>query len=212
MTSLCLKPLLWEPDKGFFLLDSHLERLAPDRPPTSSGLLDMEDVRRRLLSAAEDFTPHPRKVRLEVDPKGDALVEVELIEVMGVISFATASEPVEAADPFLRHKTSRRAVYDQARALHPEVEDVVLWNERGELTESCRSNLVLQMGKRRLTPPLDCGLLPGTFRAHLLAQGEIEEEVLPLESIAKADEIFLINSVRLWQRASPGSSQLTSRE
>jgi len=195
-----LEAVLWEPGKGFFLLDSHLERLVRSAAYFKRSL-DVEDVRRRLLSAAEDFTSHPRKVRLEVGPKGDALVEAELIEVSDAISFATASEPVEAADPFLRHKTSRRAIYDQARARHPEVEDVVLWNERGELTESCRSNLVLQMGKRRLTPPLECGLLPGTFRAHLLAQGEIEEEVLPLESIAEADEIFLINSVRMWQRA-----------
>ncbi|MEO1933278.1 MAG: hypothetical protein ABGX04_00580, partial [Myxococcales bacterium] len=43
-------------------------------------------------------------------------------------------------------------------------------------------------------------LLPGTYRAHLLERGEIEERVLPLASLEHASAIFLINSVRrLWQ-------------
>ena len=191
--------MLWEPDKGYFLLEPHLERLARSAA-YFHRTLDLEAVRSRLGVASERFHSHPRKVRVEVSGASDILVEDEPIVSTDTISFAIAREPVEASDPFLRHKTSRRAVYDRALSEHPEAEEVILWNERGELTESCRANLVLEMDGRRLTPALGCGLLPGTFRAYLLARGEIEEAVLPLELMEKADEIFLINSVRFWRR------------
>jgi branched-subunit amino acid aminotransferase/4-amino-4-deoxychorismate lyase len=78
--------------------------------------------------------------------------------------------------------------------------DVLLWNERSELTETCSANIVLEIDEQRLTPALSSGLLPGTYRAHLLERGEIEERVLPLASLERASAIFLINSVRrLWQ-------------
>jgi len=73
-----------------------------------------------------------------------------------------------------------------------------LWNERGELTETSSANLVVELGSRRLTPPVDCGVLPGTFRAELLARGEIEEAVLPLAELPRATRVWLVNSVRRW--------------
>jgi branched-subunit amino acid aminotransferase/4-amino-4-deoxychorismate lyase len=75
---------------------------------------------------------------------------------------------------------------------------VILWNERGELTETCHGNVVLEIEGRRLTPPLSSGLLPGVFRAHLLDCGEIQEHILPVGSIEAASAFFLINSVRRW--------------
>lgn len=78
---------------------------------------------------------------------------------------------------------------------------MVLWNGRGELTESARANLVLELGARRLTPPVRCGLLAGTYRAELLERGRISEEVLPVAAFYEAEKVFLINSVRGWIRA-----------
>ena len=46
-----------------------------------------------------------------------------------------------------------------------------------------------------------CGLLAGTFRDHLLKSGEIEEEIISVDMLKAADELFLINSVRKWTRA-----------
>jgi para-aminobenzoate synthetase/4-amino-4-deoxychorismate lyase len=78
---------------------------------------------------------------------------------------------------------------------------VLLVNERGELTESTVANLVVRLDGVLWTPPLECGLLPGVLRAHLLARGEIRERVLRPEDLADAEEIWLINSVRKWRRA-----------
>jgi para-aminobenzoate synthetase/4-amino-4-deoxychorismate lyase len=101
----------------------------------------------------------------------------------------------------LYHKTTRRVVYDEARASRPECDDVILWNERRELTESSIANIVLELDGRRVTPPVSAGLLAGTFRAHLLAAGEIEERTLTIDDLQRASRVWLINSVRGWQEA-----------
>jgi len=78
---------------------------------------------------------------------------------------------------------------------------VALWNERGELTEATASNLVLVLDGRAWTSPVSAGLLAGTLRARLLAAGEITERTLTPEDLARAEGIWLINSVRGWQAA-----------
>ena len=78
---------------------------------------------------------------------------------------------------------------------------MVLWNERGELTETTRANLVFKVDGEWLTPALPCGLLAGTYRAELLARGRVREAVLPLETFERAEKVFLVNSLRGWIRS-----------
>ena len=115
-----------------------------------------------------------------------------------------ARDPVDGRDPFVLHKTTRRAVYESARASRPDVDDVLLWNERGDVTESTIANVVAEIGGVRYTPPLQCGLLPGTFRAEQLDLGTIRERVLSKGDIASASRLWLINSVRGWVEAQLG--------
>ena len=84
----------------------------------------------------------------------------------------------------------------QGRGLaRPDCDDVVLYNERGE---RCIGNLVLERDGVRYTPPVESGLLAGTFRAELLARGQLCERALPIGELARADALYLINSVRRW--------------
>jgi branched-subunit amino acid aminotransferase/4-amino-4-deoxychorismate lyase len=78
---------------------------------------------------------------------------------------------------------------------------VLLWNERGEITESCVANVVLRMDGCLLTPPVGAGLLAGTFRAWLLEQGKVQERTLRISDLEKCSGIYLINSVRKWHEA-----------
>jgi para-aminobenzoate synthetase/4-amino-4-deoxychorismate lyase len=78
---------------------------------------------------------------------------------------------------------------------------VLLYNERGEITETCIANVVARVGEDLWTPPSECGLLAGVFRGRLLAEGRIRERVLPLDMLGRIDELFVINSVRKWRRA-----------
>ncbi|WP_442756526.1 aminotransferase class IV [Methylocystis sp. JAN1] len=108
-----------------------------------------------------------------------------------------AARRFDSSNPLLRHKTTRRALYEEelARAVQRSGADEVLFlNERGELCESARCNLFVPAEGGLLTPPLSCGLLAGTLRAALLRQGCAEERVLGFADLPR--DFYLGNSVR----------------
>jgi para-aminobenzoate synthetase/4-amino-4-deoxychorismate lyase len=109
-----------------------------------------------------------------------------------------ASAPVDSRDPFLANKTTHREVYDSARRARPDVDDVILQNERGEITESTVANIVVELDGVRVTPPLASGLLGGAFRGELLDSRQIHERLLTRDDVKRASRIWLINSVREW--------------
>jgi para-aminobenzoate synthetase / 4-amino-4-deoxychorismate lyase len=81
---------------------------------------------------------------------------------------------------------------------HVDGDDVLLWNERDEITESSSANVVVKIDGQLFTPPIDSGLLAGTYRAELLAQGKIQERTISKSDLKQAQSIKLINSVRKW--------------
>jgi para-aminobenzoate synthetase/4-amino-4-deoxychorismate lyase len=117
------------------------------------------------------------------------------------VRVAIAREPVDSHDPLLYHKTTSRAIYENRAATPPDCDDVLLVNERGEITESTIANLVVGIDGALWTPPLESGLLPGVLRAEMLARGEIRERIIRPDDLARAEETWLVNSVRRWRRA-----------
>jgi para-aminobenzoate synthetase/4-amino-4-deoxychorismate lyase len=109
------------------------------------------------------------------------------------VRVALADSPIDSADVFLYHKTTVRDVYEQART---DAEDVVLYNERGEITESTIANIAILRDGTWVTPPVSSGLLPGTMRAELLALGSLQERIIRIDDLRRADAIKLFNSVR----------------
>jgi para-aminobenzoate synthetase/4-amino-4-deoxychorismate lyase len=132
-------------------------------------------------------------VRIETRP-----IEAESDPVP--VRLGLAADPVAVDDRFLHFKTTNRGVYERARASRPDCDDVLLWNGIGELTESTIANIVVRIGGELVTPPVSSGLLAGTYRAELLARGEISERVIRVGDLRHADEIFLINSVQRWRK------------
>ena len=112
-----------------------------------------------------------------------------------------ARKAVDAQDLFLYHKTTHRAVYEQARASRPECDDVLLWNARGELTEATTANLVVSLGDRLLTPPVESGLLAGVLRAELIETGGVRQQTLTVDDLAGCQAIYLVSSLRGWREA-----------
>ncbi|HTO71225.1 MAG TPA: aminotransferase class IV [Myxococcota bacterium] len=191
--------LLHEPGVGWFLLERHVARLAGSAAHFGFRF-DEAALRARLASLARELPPEPRKVRLELSSDGALFAESAALGASSAVRAALAAEPVDSRDPFLRHKTSRRGVYERALAALPAgAGEVLLWNERGELTETSSANLVIELGARRVTPPLASGLLPGTFREELLSRGELEEGVVLRTDLARAGRVWAINSVRRWR-------------
>jgi len=142
----------------------------------------------------------PLRVRLLLDHRGEPRVEQSPLQPTPLpMRVALALHPMDSSDPFLRHKTTSRARYERHRsAAHDET---LLWNEHHEITEAITANVVVERDERRITPPVACGLLPGTMRAELLERGEIEEGIVTVATLMAAPRFWLVNSVRGWMDA-----------
>ena len=189
-------------DGGYTLLERHLARLASSA--ARFGMTFDAAVARGLLDRRAAEGEGARKVRLLLEAGGKLSITVEplpLADPAIPLRVSLAGERVVSNDLYRYHKTTRRELLDRARAARPDLDEVVFLNERGELSEGSYHNLVLRLDGRLVTPQLGCGLLPGTLRAELLARGEISEAVLYPADLSRAEEIWLINSVRGWRRA-----------
>jgi para-aminobenzoate synthetase / 4-amino-4-deoxychorismate lyase len=179
-------------------LERHLSRLAGSA--RQFGFVD--DASRARAALAATSHAHPRglwRVRLLVARDGTPTVECTPYTPDARPWRVTfASSPVDSRDPFLANKTTQRQVYETARRAHPGVDDVILANERGEITEATIANVVAEIDGVRYTPPVACGLLGGTFRGELLASKQIRERVLTHADVTAASRLWLINSVREW--------------
>jgi para-aminobenzoate synthetase/4-amino-4-deoxychorismate lyase len=197
-----LETILWTPADGYFLLEHHLARLA-DSAAYFSRPVDIGAVRAELEAMASGLPPCPHRIRLLVSRENEPMLEAHVLkDIPKPFRVGVAKGPINPRDPFLYHKTTHRRVYEQALAESPGYDDVLLWNEREEVTESCIANVVVEMDGMSLTPPVRCGLLEGTYRSRLLEQGKIREGIVKVGDLPRCSRIFLINSVRgMWEVA-----------
>lgn len=124
-----------------------------------------------------------------------------------------ASTRIDPENPYRYHKTNRRAVYDRALAEAQAAgwDEPLLLNTRGQVCEGARTNVFIRQGEVLLTPPDHCGLLPGVYRAHVLATHPMaREDVLYPADIAAADAIYVCNAVRGWQAVTLQSEPVPS--
>lgn len=192
--------MLHHPRRGALRLERHLARLA-----ASAGhfdfAFDAAAARAALAAATRTLPSRSHRLRLELAADGALAVEVApFARERRAWTLALASEPVDAADTLLFHKSTRRIAYDRAlaEARARGADEPLLANGEGELTEGARTNLVVEIGGRRFTPPRESGLLAGVFRAELLARGRVEERVLGRADLARARRIWMVNALRGW--------------
>ena len=194
-----LETLLWD-GRRYARLERHLARAAASA--AFFGVpLDAEHLRRQLEAHGLEHPGTPRRVRALVSQTGDVEVESSpFVAATDPLTVALAREPVDSRNIFLFHKTTHRGVYDARRHDAPEADDVLLWNERGELTEFTVGNLVLEVGGERLTPPREAGLLAGVLRQEELESGFLREQTLYKADLERATRVWRINSLRGWER------------
>jgi para-aminobenzoate synthetase / 4-amino-4-deoxychorismate lyase len=193
-----LETMLWTPSEGIFLQEKHLGRLLESAHYFDFPLTEMQV--RNALASFSFSRREPQRIRLLLDREGNLDIQSTLLfQEERPIKVRLATTAIQTNDVFLYHKTTRRDVFNHARSAFPGYDDILLYNERGELTEFTIGNLVVELDGRHFTPPIECGLLPGTFRAHLVETGQVEERVLPLEELMDYSKIYRINSVRKWE-------------
>ena len=181
-------------------MDYHLDRLV-DSARYFDYPVNRNRVQHFLKKNAQDFPETPLKVRLLLHANGMFDLRWEVPKTSDAVRIRLAKTPVDPGNIFLYHKTTNRWVYDKALAERMDADDVILWNQRGEITEASSSNIVLQLKDDYVTPPVNSGLLPGTRRAELMDQGKLKVKILYKTDLENADQIILINSVRPWRKA-----------
>lgn len=194
-----IETLGWTPARGYVRRQAHLRRMR--RSAAVLGLpFPAQRLRRELDAAARAFPARPRRVRVVLSPAGRVRVDHAPAPAPALRPWrlALAPWPFDAADRLRYHKTTQRALYEHARAACPEADDALLWNSRGELTESTVANVAFRLRGARgwVTPPVSSGLLAGVGRAALLARGVLRERVVRVVDLEHCTGVRLVNSLR----------------
>ncbi len=194
-----IETMRWTADEGFYLIDHHMARLSQsaryfDYP------FDEGRIRHSLNTHVAEETNSALRVRLLLSGDGDiSISSVALPSPQELPAIVIDDERVTSNDPFLHHKTTRRAFYDKKFEEWSErgFGEVLFLNEQNEITECSRHNIFVEKEGVLLTPPLTCGVLPGTFRQHLLETQNppVREELLTTEDVLSADRVYIGNSV-----------------
>jgi para-aminobenzoate synthetase / 4-amino-4-deoxychorismate lyase len=203
-----IETLLFEPSSGFALLNEHLERL--QRSAAYFGFpYDQTAVLNTLMSAIKDRRAERLRVRMLLAENGTASVTMTPLppaDPNAVMRYVISPTRLKSSDPFLYHKTTRRELYDTEWEHFSKTagsDEVIYLNEHGELAEGSRTTIFIERNGKLETPPLLAGLLPGTLRAHLIAEGRAVERSLKLADLTSGDPVYLGNSVRGLVRAEP---------
>jgi para-aminobenzoate synthetase/4-amino-4-deoxychorismate lyase len=189
-------------DGKYTLLDRHISRAR------ASALYFGFRWNERLVNEALDEFRESHlagrwRVRLTVERSGDAIVEARPLDrgQQKTLSVKFATEAVDDSDPLIFHKTTSRARYDAELARCQPCDDVILWNSRGEVTESTIANVVVFSDGKHWTPPREAGLLAGTLRDELISKGKLFERTITKHELAEIGSFSLINSVRGWMES-----------
>jgi para-aminobenzoate synthetase/4-amino-4-deoxychorismate lyase len=202
-----IETMLW--NGAYPFIELHLDRLT-DSAEYFGFACDRDAIRTALEKhALQSAGCAPRKVRLlMIDPDGNVRIGSEPLQPNPdpnrIARACISPYRTDPDDPTLYHKTTQRPIYalHYLQATERGFDDVVFLNLRGELTEGAISNVFIEKDGRWSTPPVECGLLAGVFRRHLLeTRPEIEERVLLLNDLRQADGVYIANAVRGLRRA-----------
>jgi para-aminobenzoate synthetase/4-amino-4-deoxychorismate lyase len=188
-----LETILWTPQEGYFLREKHIQRMADSAVYFDFGFSEKE--LRSLLEETQKNFNSPQRLRVLLNRLGQLTCETQAyIEQKKIFNVELAKGPINSSDVFFFHKTTNRKMYPSNHG-H---DDILLFNEKEELTEFTIGNLIVRLEDKLYTPPVSCGLLAGTFRAHLLETDQVKERVLHKSELNTFENIYLVNSVRKW--------------
>jgi para-aminobenzoate synthetase/4-amino-4-deoxychorismate lyase len=196
-----VETLLW--DGSYPLIELHLGRLA-DSAAYFGFPCERWEVRAALLAEEASYSDRrPRKVRLLLSPDGALHITNEILPEKTAdprpLRVVLSPHPIDSLDPMFFHKTTHRPLYIDAfdAATRAGYDEVLFVNHRGEVTECSNHNIFIERSGRLITPPIECGLIPGVHRQLILqTHPTASQRRLTLDDLRKADAIFLSNAVR----------------
>lgn len=187
-----IETLGFTPADGFVRLAAHIDRMEATcerlRFPFERGAVLMA-----LGDAVDDI---PARVRVTVNAAGTVAVQIGDVVPVGRWRVGISDVVLKSDDPWLSVKTTKREIYDTARAGLTELDEVLFLNERGEVCEGTITNVFADLGDGLVTPPLSSGCLPGVLRSEMLGSGQAVEGVLTADDLKRAKTLFVGNSLR----------------
>ena len=188
-----IETMRFDPREGVPALERHLARMKASAE--SLGFTFDRHHARNELQAATFRLRAMYRLRLRLSRSGAIAIEARALAppVPRPLNVKLAPLPVAPDDFRLRHQTSDRAFYDEAR-LASGADEVVFVDPEGFLTEGSFTTLFVERDGKMLTPPLARGLLPGILRETLIGEGQALESELTKDDLQGT---FLVgNAVR----------------
>ncbi len=176
-------------NKSMFLKEEHMKRMRSSAQ--HFGFIFNDEI--PMIEPEQDGI-----LRILLNKDGSYTTEYRPLEKAFTNLIKISDIVLDSSDEFIRHKTTYRPWYVESykKIKNDEIYDEIFFNEKGELCEGARCNILLEMGGKFYTPPVSCGLLNGTMRENLLASNVCIEKVLYKEDLLNAENIYCINSVR----------------
>lgn len=73
-------------------------------------------------------------------------------------------------------------------------DEAIVTNTNGNIACGATSNIFIQENGNLITPPLSEGVLAGVTRKNLMIERDVKEEIISLNRLKSADQIYLTNS------------------
>ncbi len=190
----------FEPSLGFKNIDRHLARLAFSMQyfrfqPLPTDILD------RLEEMSKSWS-NTMRIRLEVSKSGEVTVTNNFLSsVTSYPNVAVDTNPILSTNILNFHKITDRSMFDDRAKIFSQFDDVILINEKDEITQSLIANVAVKLEGKWFTPPISCGLLPGIERQRLIEKKTLFERIIKVDELKTSSEIALVSSLRGWRKA-----------
>lgn len=159
---------------------------------------EMEHLQRLNFKIPDNFKSEDCILRIKKSLNSE--INIEKLPLKPIINTKVCFSDVviDSSNPLLYLKTDFRPWYEESmrKIKNGDIFDELYFNERGELTEGARSNVIVEKNGNLYTPPINCGLLNGIYRQFMLKNGKCSEKILYKEDLINADAIYCCNSVR----------------
>lgn len=197
-----------------FALDEHLHLLASAATTLGLNEPDLHRIRSAVSDTVRRWGEDPGRLRVTWSSvgrpgvHGSASSRFSLHLFVAPLIIPTHSARVEVSDspinlgsPLTGLKSSGMTTGVAKLASYPGADEVLLFNESGELTEGTSSNVFVVRGDLLVTPPLSSGCRAGVTRAILVDAARsagllIREETILVDDLAAAGEAFLTSTGR----------------
>ena len=205
-----IESLRYCPKEGYSFLDKHLERLENTADYFLNDI-SIEDIKHDLIEHSSMLLCDDHeffKVRLLISKDGNCTITSEKMIMPNDNNLplvVLSPTPINSKDTSYFHKTTERKLYQEELQKYRKLTgcyDVLFTNEKKEITEGSFTNIFVKKGGVYYTAPIECGLLPGIYREHLLMDDRYKtlEKKLTISDLESADAVYLCNSVRGLQR------------